>query len=356
LSNSTIGTYLSILYIYIYTSTSTYLFCSSAGFQGPSQVSSAGRSAILHRRPLPLWTLSSFDHYSGQDLLCTKNLLTRLLHPPSSPSHPLVNIIVYNCIYLDILGYTLGPGPYEHRFHRHQPHLSHAITTITSYSVSLPTACIEAQQAMSQYSRLPQSLLENSRDEVIPETLQSIPSDFDVALNGPRSRYLPPTPIASPNLKSISPNLLDPVGHRRLSISPLSWAGRPRGSSPYPLPDPNSPRTWSSLLDVFWLENRSLFYVTLSQVFSSLMNVSARLLETDEKHMNPFQILFMRMSLSTVICMVWMWHKKMPNFVFGEKGVRRLLLMRAIGGFFGIFGMYSKSLSSSSARFEQETC
>jgi drug/metabolite transporter (DMT)-like permease len=46
------------------------------------------------------------------------------------------------------------------------------------------------------------------------------------------------------------------------------------------------------------------------------------------------------MAFTAAIASLYMWKTKMPDFPFGAKGVRLLLCVRGICGFFGVFGMY----------------
>lgn len=55
------------------------------------------------------------------------------------------------------------------------------------------------------------------------------------------------------------------------------------------------------------------------------------------------QILFVRMAITTTLSTAYMWWTDIPYFPFGMKEVRWLLLLRGIGGFFGVFGMYCMS-------------
>lgn len=56
--------------------------------------------------------------------------------------------------------------------------------------------------------------------------------------------------------------------------------------------------------------------------------------------LNHFQVLFARMSITVALSSLYMWKVKTPHFPFGPKGVRLLLVVRGIGGFLGVFGMY----------------
>lgn len=72
------------------------------------------------------------------------------------------------------------------------------------------------------------------------------------------------------------------------------------------------------------------------------MNVTTRLLELEGEGMHPFQILFARQGLTTIFCSLWMWKTRVPDFPLGKPGIRYLLCIRAVTGFFGIYGMYCK--------------
>jgi len=108
---------------------------------------------------------------------------------------------------------------------------------------------------MSHYSRLPQTSTSklNLDDEDILESLQNIPSHFDLALNGgPNRAFLSPNPR-----KDVDASLLDPEAFRRLSISTVSSFGQPRGVSPYP-GQSTEPKTWKDALRNFWDQNQGI--------------------------------------------------------------------------------------------------
>ena len=97
---------------------------------------------------------------------------------------------------------------------------------------------------------------------------------------------------------------------------------------------------WDSFLET----NYGALLVLASQGFGTGMNISARLLETPGAHgepMHPFQILFARQSITALICTAYgLYTKTIPDFPFGMRGVRWLLVLRGVTGFFGVFGMY----------------
>lgn len=103
--------------------------------------------------------------------------------------------------------------------------------------------------------------------------------------------------------------------------------------------------TWKTTLHEFWIVNYGAFLVLLSQVFGAGMNVCTRLLETPGPHgepMHPFQILFARQSITTLITTVYALRtQSVPDFPFGPPGrVRLLLISRGLFGFLGVFGLY----------------
>ncbi|KAG9239564.1 hypothetical protein BJ875DRAFT_83502 [Amylocarpus encephaloides] len=167
------------------------------------------------------------------------------------------------------------------------------------------------------------------------ESLQNIPSNFELALNGSTNRT-----FLSPRLpKAADSSLLDPEAFRRLSISTISsYNPQSRSVSPYHIPA--GPRSFKTRCKEFWDRNYGLFLVALSQLFGALMNVTTRLLELEGEGMHPLQILFARMGLTMLFCCLWMWWREVPDFPWGKKEVRWLLMARGFSGFFGIYGMY----------------
>ncbi|KAI9822756.1 MAG: hypothetical protein M1832_002989 [Thelocarpon impressellum] len=133
-----------------------------------------------------------------------------------------------------------------------------------------------------------------------------------------------------------SRSTLDLTGHAADGSSGTlngdEWLGRG--------PLPVRPQTWRAKWERFWSRNKGVLLVCISQFFGSVMNVTTRLLETDGDGMHPLQVLFARMTITVVLCCLYMWCAKVPHFPFGQKEVRGLLICRGIGGFFGVFGLY----------------
>ncbi|GKT49928.1 putative transporter [Colletotrichum spaethianum] len=139
--------------------------------------------------------------------------------------------------------------------------------------------------------------------------------------------------------KGIS-TLPDPDSLRRFSASPFQ-NGRvsplPGASHPPPTIQPLKQTT---KLEQFWLVNKGVVLVALSQLFGALMNLTARLLELEGEGMHPLQVLFARQSVTMICCCAYMYYMKTPDFPFGKRDIRWLLVVRGVTGFFGIFGMW----------------
>ena len=123
---------------------------------------------------------------------------------------------------------------------------------------------------------------------------------------------------------------------------PLLPLGVRRLPSRSPIPAPTS---WKGKFEVFWAKNKGLALVTLAQLFGVMMNVTTRLLEMDGSHgagMHPFQILFARMTGTLILSCTYQWLARVEGAPFGPKEVRKLLIARGVGGFFGVYGMYCK--------------
>ncbi|KAI4262636.1 MAG: hypothetical protein L6R42_002193, partial [Xanthoria sp. 1 TBL-2021] len=117
--------------------------------------------------------------------------------------------------------------------------------------------------------------------------------------------------------------LLTPAALRHQSVSPAFPA-----------------RSWKARCNALWLANKGLLLVLVAQLFGVLMNVTTRLLETSGNPLNTFQVMFVRMAITSFLCTLYMWLAKVKHFPFGQKGVRKLLMARAFGGFFGLLGIY----------------
>ncbi|KXG51607.1 Drug/metabolite transporter [Penicillium griseofulvum] len=89
---------------------------------------------------------------------------------------------------------------------------------------------------------------------------------------------------------------------------------------------------------VWWLRNKGMGLVLLAQAFAASMNVMTQVLEIHSS-MHPFQILFARMSITAIASYLYMYIASTPS-PLGTRPVRGLLLLRAIFGFTGVYGLY----------------
>ncbi|KAL4877188.1 hypothetical protein BJY04DRAFT_198728 [Aspergillus karnatakaensis] len=166
---------------------------------------------------------------------------------------------------------------------------------------------------------------------------------------------LPPPISPSPGLgdsRSLSPAQLG-NGFRELEDgerTPLLQATNDlRSPSPLPLSAPSPPAPSGPLFERvcefaidFWLQGKGMILVMLSQFFGASMNVMTQVLELKGRNgegFQPFQILFARMSITVVASYLYMWYAKVPQ-PFGNRSVLPLLIFRAAGGFWGVYGLY----------------
>ncbi|KAL6801905.1 hypothetical protein J3E68DRAFT_434915 [Trichoderma sp. SZMC 28012] len=157
------------------------------------------------------------------------------------------------------------------------------------------------------------------------------------------SQVAPQNTLAPSEYQTKSKPSLFSDDFRRLSISPAP-SGRlsPVPNGPYNPAGlyPSPPEASPSLLKQFWIRNKPSILVAVSQLFGALMNLSARLLELDGDGIHPVQVLLLRQGLTVVCCFAYMWWKSVPDFPFGKREIRGLLLLRGFSGFFGIYGMW----------------
>jgi drug/metabolite transporter (DMT)-like permease len=101
---------------------------------------------------------------------------------------------------------------------------------------------------------------------------------------------------------------------------------------------PTKPRR--SALSSFFDNNAGLLLVTASQLFASAMNLSVKVLNSLDEPVPTLELLLVRMVITYVCSVAYMYWKKIPDPLLGPKGVRTLLVFRGLTGFFGISGLY----------------
>ncbi|KAI5776283.1 hypothetical protein EDC01DRAFT_733278 [Geopyxis carbonaria] len=82
-----------------------------------------------------------------------------------------------------------------------------------------------------------------------------------------------------------------------------------------------------------------IFLLLLSQLAVSLLNLLARYLSTRTPATPTFQILFLRMSLTLLLSLLWLLSFRIP--ILAPWHLQPLLLLRAAGSFTAVFGLYT---------------
>jgi drug/metabolite transporter (DMT)-like permease len=86
--------------------------------------------------------------------------------------------------------------------------------------------------------------------------------------------------------------------------------------------------------------NLGLFLIAAAQIFFSMMNLCAKLLSMEDPPIHPLEIIFVRMFITWFVALLYLHYSKVPDYLIGPKGVRLLLVVRGVVGFFGLFGVY----------------
>ncbi|KZV77770.1 DUF6-domain-containing protein [Peniophora sp. CONT] len=102
----------------------------------------------------------------------------------------------------------------------------------------------------------------------------------------------------------------------------------------------NAIRIYRDGLLSFVDNNAGLLLVALAQLFFAFVNVSIKVLKEIDTPIATLQVVLVRMSVTYVCCLIFMFWKKVPDPFLGPKGVRLLLVFRGFIGFFGLFGVY----------------
>ncbi|KAK4221272.1 hypothetical protein QBC38DRAFT_135046 [Podospora fimiseda] len=172
----------------------------------------------------------------------------------------------------------------------------------------------------------------------IPKPNLPPPSKFDYDEEELQDE-LPPQDRSKPSSPFLTTTTSQTLRSRSVSPSPHSHS-----PSPYLPPSAQLNQPGKPLLSSFWTRNKPVILVASAQLFGAIMNLNARLLELDGEGMHPFQILFARMSITTLLSSIYMYYTSVPHFPFGPKKVRGLLIIRGFSGFFGIYGMWYSML------------
>ncbi|CAL1702541.1 unnamed protein product [Somion occarium] len=99
--------------------------------------------------------------------------------------------------------------------------------------------------------------------------------------------------------------------------------------------------TWYFGAKTVFNNNTGLLLIAASQAFFSLMNVFVKKLSSLEDSVPALELIVVRMIMLTWICCVsYMLVTRVPDPFRGPKGVRILLILRGLFGFFDLFGLY----------------
>lgn len=108
------------------------------------------------------------------------------------------------------------------------------------------------------------------------------------------------------------------------------------------------PRMGAVTQPSFLARHKPSAVVLLSQISAAIVHGVVKGLENGDDDVDPFQILLIRMVITGVGCSLFLWHQKVPEFPLGEREVRPMLLLRAVGGILGAGGMYCRFITISS--------
>ncbi|KAG1745000.1 uncharacterized protein EDB91DRAFT_171449 [Suillus paluster] len=86
--------------------------------------------------------------------------------------------------------------------------------------------------------------------------------------------------------------------------------------------------------------NAGLLFIISSQFFFASMDISVKMLNTLEPPVHALEVIVIRMGITFIGCVVYMIAMGIPNPIIGPKGVRTILVIRGITGFFGLSGLY----------------
>lgn len=98
----------------------------------------------------------------------------------------------------------------------------------------------------------------------------------------------------------------------------------------------------------FVARHKPSFLVLASQVSAAFIHAIVKILETGERPVHPFQILQIRLLITGISCMLYLWYRGTSDFPLGPKDVRPLLVVRAVGGVCGAIGFYCMRFSPDS--------
>lgn len=94
----------------------------------------------------------------------------------------------------------------------------------------------------------------------------------------------------------------------------------------------------------FVARHKPSLLILASQVSAAFIHGIVKILETGERPVHPFQILQVRLFITGISCVLYLWRSGFQDFLLGPKDVRPLLVVRAVGGVCGAIGFYCMNL------------
>ncbi|KAH9974968.1 hypothetical protein BGW80DRAFT_1204444 [Lactifluus volemus] len=95
-----------------------------------------------------------------------------------------------------------------------------------------------------------------------------------------------------------------------------------------------------SSISTFIDNNSGMFFIVASQFFYTAMNVTVQFLNRLDEPVPTLEIICLRMAMTYICSVSYMYWRKVPNPFLGPKGVRTLLVSRGLTGFIALSGMF----------------
>ncbi|KAH9980407.1 hypothetical protein BJV74DRAFT_779691 [Russula compacta] len=97
---------------------------------------------------------------------------------------------------------------------------------------------------------------------------------------------------------------------------------------------------WRSAVSAFLDKNAGLLLVAASQFFFAASNISVKWLNSLDEHVPILELIWVRMAMTYICSVAYMYWRKIPDPLLGPKRVRPLLVLRGYTGFIALSGMY----------------
>ncbi|KAH9008780.1 hypothetical protein EDB84DRAFT_1549747 [Lactarius hengduanensis] len=135
-------------------------------------------------------------------------------------------------------------------------------------------------------------------------------------------------------------------------VSSSPHSDLPAGEESASLPDETSPllpkhtprraisEWWNSVRSPIFDDNLGLLLVAASQFFFSAMSMSVKWLNSSDEAVPTLELIQVRMAITYVCSVAYMYWKRIPDPLLGPKSVRSLLVLRGFAGFSTLSGAY----------------